>query len=468
MPTLKHPAGSNVTPGQAVPASYHWLAATETHIYLVVAAAAIVVAVHLVKKRFGSSHRAQHWAPKTELRADRDSSVPPCRKDSAASYSKRHSPVHSSCQAREQRGFRFSVGLGSRRITWTAGHFSLGAGPRQLEPAVQPPLMDGLDKVQRKDRSGLSASEASRGVSTSNPRHLRNPPPSGGRSIPPETRQSRSPRSLPPASSTLNPVRGSDGAEDKASKGKGPMEGQGGLGTGPWRSAHTGNDGSDLVGSQNARSSLDIVQGAAEPLATVQSTRPPLPPPLTPLVLGTTVFPFEERRHGYAVSIPPELDAGFIHQPNPDYGTGFTPTELFSSSPNSAPGTPAQTSYTQSIPIAIPASTSAWSSTETMTSLDTFSPSSYPPRSPLLPPPPPGHDLPYNYQLVGGPGGPGIVDSIEEIDIHGEMISVLEHADHGWRRHTRVYGGGVCLACAAAGEEGGFYGDKVPLQDRRR
>jgi hypothetical protein len=60
------------------------------------------------------------------------------------------------------------------------------------------------------------------------------------------------------------------------------------------------------------------------------------------------------------------------------------------------------------------------------------------------------------------------VDSIEEVDIHGEAISVMDHAGHGWKRHTRVYGGGVCLACAAADEEGGFYGDKVPLEDRRR
>ena len=57
--------------------------------------------------------------------------------------------------------------------------------------------------------------------------------------------------------------------------------------------------------------------------------------------------------------------------------------------------------------------------------------------------------------------------SEEEIDIHGEIVSVIYDGGHGWTRHTRVYGGGACLACLAAGEEGGFYGDKVPLADRR-
>lgn len=110
---------------------------------------------------------------------------------------------------------------------------------------------------------------------------------------------------------------------------------------------------------------------------------------------------------------------------------------------------------------------SAPSSAETMISGETFSPSSYPPTSPLLPPPPPGQDFRYEYEFVGGPGGPGILSSVQEIDIHGEILSVMDDAGHGWKRHTRVYGGGICLACAAAGEEGGFYGDKVPLEDRR-
>jgi hypothetical protein len=56
----------------------------------------------------------------------------------------------------------------------------------------------------------------------------------------------------------------------------------------------------------------------------------------------------------------------------------------------------------------------------------------------------------------------------EEIDLKGEIFSVTDEAGHGWKRHTRVYGGGVCLACLASGERhGGFYGDKVPMSERR-
>lgn len=114
----------------------------------------------------------------------------------------------------------------------------------------------------------------------------------------------------------------------------------------------------------------------------------------------------------------------------------------------------------------IPAPTSTFSP-ETMASASAFSPSSYPPTSPLLPPPPPGPEVPSEYVFVGGPGGPGVLLDEREIDIHGEIVSVMDESGHGWKRHTRVYGGGVCLACLAAEDQGGFYGDKVPLADRR-
>ena len=103
-----------------------------------------------------------------------------------------------------------------------------------------------------------------------------------------------------------------------------------------------------------------------------------------------------------------------------------------------------------------------------MTSGTTFSPSSYPPSSPLLPPPPPVNDAPSEYVFVGGPGGPGVFLEEREIDIHDEIISVMDEEGHGWKRHTRVYGGnGACLACLSSEDQGGFYGDKVPLADRR-
>ncbi|KAL2136953.1 hypothetical protein VTI74DRAFT_11135 [Chaetomium olivicolor] len=210
-------------------------------------------------------------------------------------------------------------------------------------------------------------------------------------------------------------------------------------------------------------------------------TRPPMPPPMTPPSLSSAVFPFEARRPDYAASIPPALDTTFIHQPNPDYGASSTSTDALSSSPQSTSAIPRRRSYTKTIPIGIPTTTP--SSTETMTTCtttanaSTFSPSSYPPTSPLLPPPPPGEipSAPPEYEFVGGPGGPGIFLSQQEIDLQGEIISVIDDAGHGWKRHTRVYGGGVCLACLAAGEKyggvegagGGFYGERVPLEDRR-
>ena len=60
----------------------------------------------------------------------------------------------------------------------------------------------------------------------------------------------------------------------------------------------------------------------------------------------------------------------------------------------------------------------------------------------------------------------------QEIEVQGEIISVLDGNGHGWTRHTRVYGGGPCLACRLARERdptipGGFYGENVPVEERR-
>lgn len=53
-----------------------------------------------------------------------------------------------------------------------------------------------------------------------------------------------------------------------------------------------------------------------------------------------------------------------------------------------------------------------------------------------------------------------------QVDVHGQMISVTDDSGAGWKRHTRVYGGGVCLACAASGGGGGFYGASVRPEDK--
>ncbi|KAK3370411.1 hypothetical protein B0H63DRAFT_486954 [Podospora didyma] len=345
--------------------------------------------------------------------------------------------------------------------------------------------MDENDADRWKDHSGSALAAAlSRGVSTSNPgtadfRHQHDPSPAGPGALsgPAVDRRRSSLSPYPPhqASHSRRQSGSSDGASSQRSngKGKGPMEG-----LSSWAAqahdptmneeATTSMAGDDLVhaGSAHDVGFADVDYSTSTPR---HFSRPPQPPPLTSPTLSGAVFPFEDRRPSYAVSIPPELDTSFIHQPNPDYNAGSTSTDILSSSPQSTAAMPRRRSYTKSVPIGIPIPTtaSASSSAETMTSAGTFSPSSYPPTSPLLPPPPPDHDYPSEYEFVGGPGGPGIFLSQQEIDVHGEVISVMDDAGHGWKRHTRVYGGGVCLACIAAGGQGGFYGDKVPLADRR-
>ena len=478
MPTLKQPPDSKVTLGPPASSSHYYPEAASAHIYLAVVALAVLVAIRLASARLGSPQRAPRRASKSELQEVRDGFGPASRKDSAASYSTSDSAVHSPWEARDQKapGGRLNFEHESRQTFWTAGLLPHRVGPQRFPPAIRPRAMDGIDEAQgKKDHSG-SASAASRGVSTSNPsvagpRHDQTPPLPGARPSPSgEVRRDGRASPSPSLASPSRRLSGSaDGAYDKKSKGKGPMAGHSSWTTSAWSPTSGEGVSGTPVGDGSAVLGPAHHDGLAyrDPPASRQFSRPPPPPPLTPPAFSATVFPFEERRRSSAVSIPPELDATFIHLPNPDYAGDSTSTDAYGSSPRSTAGTPRRRSYTKSVPAGIPIPTAtASSSTETMTSAETFSPSSYPPTSPLLPPPPPGHEFPYQYEFVGGPGGPGIVESEEQIDLHGEVISVTDDAGHGWKRHTRVYGGGVCLACAAA-EQGGFYGDKVPLEDRR-
>lgn len=205
------------------------------------------------------------------------------------------------------------------------------------------------------------------------------------------------------------------------------------------------------------------------------------PPPLMPPTLSSTVSTInqlQERRSNYAASLPAELDREFIHQPNPDYmaSTTIPPASLQlvdDSTPETVVTTtviPQRWSYTKRVPIGIPIPTRSNSSplqTDRLghggpSSSKTFSPSSYPPSSPQLPPGPPGAHGQGSHDDAAGQEG--------ELQLQGEIISAVDGAGHGWKRHTRVYGGGVCLACAALGKThggGGYYGPKVPLSERR-
>ncbi|KAM7218428.1 hypothetical protein V8F06_006192 [Rhypophila decipiens] len=342
--------------------------------------------------------------------------------------------------------------------------------------------MDGDASGKRKDRSG---SATSRGVSTNDRsatdiRRQLDPSRSGPQSGSSAERRtySRSSRSsASQASSSRRPSGSSNGSSSLGSKGKGEGNGkesmtrqdslsQGALGTAGDLESGPSRYGDEFPwpgSSENAAySTVDYTNSSWE------FSRPGPPAPLTPPTLSDPIFPFESRRPSYAVSIPPELDGGFMHEANADYMAGSSSADIPSSSPPSMTDYPRRRSYTRSVPIGIPTpTTSASSSGETITSPYTFAPSSFPPSGPIFPPPPPGSDLPYDYQFVGGPGGPGVFYSEEVVDLHGEILSAVDDAGHSWTRHTRVYGGGACLACIGAGGEGGFYGDKVPLEDRR-
>lgn len=102
-----------------------------------------------------------------------------------------------------------------------------------------------------------------------------------------------------------------------------------------------------------------------------------------------------------------------------------------------------------------------------------ISPSSYPLTSPLLPPPTTDYSL--DTSAIMFPGTGAVIDGgfrmVPASNNHNEarlthVHTAFENSNAGWKRHTRVYGGSVCLACAAS-KDGGFYGSSVRPEDRR-
>lgn len=188
-------------------------------------------------------------------------------------------------------------------------------------------------------------------------------------------------------------------------------------------------------------------------------TRLPPAPPLTPPQLSSTIFTSDDRRQNLE---------SFMHQPNPDYmaetaaGAGGDDGDV---AETTIPSLPRRRSYTKTLPISIPTPQTSTLSTAPDAELllfnegaaaVAFSPSSYPPMSPVLPPAP-----------------PSATDALpsRSIDIKGEIISTVDGQGAGWTRHTRVYGGGVCLACQSSGAQhghGGFYGANVRPEEMRR
>lgn len=172
------------------------------------------------------------------------------------------------------------------------------------------------------------------------------------------------------------------------------------------------------------------------------SRRPPAPP-LTPPEPSTSVFAFTRSS---------QSSDSFMHQPNPDYMSS-TESPTSQHSPSSSSG-PRRRSYTRMIPSD---STLAQLSSpiEVEPADASLLSTSYPPTTSLLPPPPPGLQL-------GADDEQG-----RQIEVRGEIVSMLDAEGAGWTRHTRVYGGGICLACAATGGNhgGGFYGANVSPEE---
>ncbi|KAI8630031.1 hypothetical protein F5Y19DRAFT_68951 [Xylariaceae sp. FL1651] len=175
------------------------------------------------------------------------------------------------------------------------------------------------------------------------------------------------------------------------------------------------------------------------------------PAPVTPPALSAKLFSFQNRRLSIAASSNGEFDPSYTHRLKSDShsspSSGST-TIAVSSTQTSSPIS-LQRSYTK-LPAHDPFQPSLSTEAVMGDDLSTFSPSSFPSSSPILP-------LAPHASLESG-----------EIDVTSGIIPVMDHSGADWKRHTRVYGGGVCLACMASGDhDGGFYGDNVPLDQRR-
>lgn len=178
-------------------------------------------------------------------------------------------------------------------------------------------------------------------------------------------------------------------------------------------------------------------------------TLPAPPPPLTLPQLSSTVFGFEDRRRSFPDGSAAEFETEeFMYQPNPDYVGDSSSIALEAAASISEEARPAATSrrrsYTKVIQV----------DSELSGSRPDFdcTPRSFPSNSSYLPPPADFAETSHVQHDIG---------------VRGEIISSFDDAGHGWKRHTRVYGGGVCFACLQSGGEGGFYGKNVRPEDRR-
>lgn len=177
-------------------------------------------------------------------------------------------------------------------------------------------------------------------------------------------------------------------------------------------------------------------------------TRPPPPMPLTPPVPSTTFFSLQDRRLSVATSTHNDFDPIFTHGLSSDINS-LEPTTTIVPDVRVPSPTSSRKSYIKILPLD-PLQPSSSTETELEDTSSKFAPSSFPSSNPIL------------------PLAPHVALHSREIDVTGEIVSATDDSGAGWKRHTRVYGGGVCLAClASGGHDGGFYGENVPLDQRR-
>ncbi|KAI0018706.1 hypothetical protein F4780DRAFT_500322 [Xylariomycetidae sp. FL0641] len=192
---------------------------------------------------------------------------------------------------------------------------------------------------------------------------------------------------------------------------------------------------------------------AQQPTSLHVKGRPPPSTPSNPPGVPRGAFTFQDRRMSTAASTTGALETGIGGElGSVKYPAGFgaasettATSDHGGSHAESRPSAPSNASAGITIqPHMIPG-------TGSERGPSSFPPNSFPSSSPILPLAP--------HQSLG-----------PNTDAHGATVPATDDKDPGLKRHTRVFGGGVCLACLANGGdhgEGGFYGDNVPEDQRR-
>ncbi|KAI1110313.1 hypothetical protein F5Y14DRAFT_366234 [Nemania sp. NC0429] len=168
----------------------------------------------------------------------------------------------------------------------------------------------------------------------------------------------------------------------------------------------------------------------------------------TPPVLSTTFFTLQDRRLSVAASTHGDFDPTLSHGTNSDSNS---PESMMTTAPHARASSPTslRKSYSKAFPLD-PHQLGFSADAGTEDAPLAFAPSSFPSSSPIL------------------PLAPHAALESREVDVAGGFVSAMDDSGDVWKRHTRVYGGGVCLACMASGDShGGFYGDNVPMDQRR-